>query len=219
MKHYQSRILAYILCTLVLLSGAFLYSKAFAQSSTPNPVVDQAFNSKAATLRMTLNNLLKEHTVLAATTLKSLYKGENTTALQQLMDANQSQLATLVQNGYGTNVRNTFVQLWNAHMQEYKNYTIAEKNHNTAAMNTARQHLATIAGRLGTLLAGDNLSASTITTLMQQHINGTLSFVDEVAKNDPAGEATLMKKGYDQAGIFADSLTRGILFDNLDLFK
>jgi len=193
-------------------------SSTYAQNNS-NQYVTQAFNSKPATFRLTLNALLEEHTVLAVTMLKGIYTGEDTSRLQQLMNTNQSQLAVLVQKAYGNKAASSFNTLWSAHMQEYMNYTSAKRNNDTAGMNNARKNLQTISDKLGTLLQMQDLSANTISTLMMQHVDGTLSFVDAVAKNDMTQQANLMHQGSKQANTFADTMSKGILLDKPQLFK
>lgn len=193
-------------------------SSVSAQNNVSSQYLNQAFQSKAATFRLTLNSLLKEHTVMGATMLEALYKGENTTRLEQLMTDNENKLAAGVQNIYGSSAKDQFTQLWTAHMNEYKNYTIARKNNDTKGMNSARNNLKNIANNLGALFAGQSLSSTTVSALMMDHINGTLNFVDAVASNDATQKANLMKQGYDQAGKFADTLTKGIILDKPQLF-
>src|SRR5690348_13116852 len=104
---------------MVSLSGSAANAKnptVYAQTVSASQFVDQAFNSRAVNFRLSLNNLLKEHTVLAGTMLTSLYKGEDTTRLEQLMNDNENMLADGIQNISGGNARDQFVQLWTAHM-------------------------------------------------------------------------------------------------------
>lgn len=209
---------------LVVLSFGVIAShpsqKLFAQSQTPaNQYINEAFNSKAANLRLTLNNLLHEHTVMAANDLVATYAGEDTTRMDQLMNDNMNQLANLVQNGYGKNTHDTFVTLWMAHMKEYKNYTLASKNNDINAMNTSRNNLQNISNNLGKLFNSTNLPAATVSGLMMDHVNGTLAIVDAIGSNDMTQTSNLMKKGYDQAGKFADTLAKGIILDKPNLFK
>ena len=193
-------------------------ASAYAQNPT-NQYVNEAFNSKAANFRLTLNMLLQEHTILAVTTLKGIYRGEDTTRLQQLMDTNQGQLASLVQQAYGVNAMNTFNELWSEHMKEYINYANAKKNNNTAGMDAARKNLQTTADKIGALLETKNLPATTVSNLMMQHINGTLAYVDAVAANNPTQQANLMQQGYTQAATFGDTIAKGILLDKPQLFQ
>ncbi|MGE5042344.1 MAG: hypothetical protein ACM3IJ_05595 [Candidatus Levyibacteriota bacterium] len=206
--------------TLLLVAlGFMVISTVYAQGTLSNQYVNEAFNSKAANIRLNLNTLLREHTVLGATLLKSLYLGQNTTQLQSLMDANQNELGNLVQTAYGTNAKNSFMALWSAHMKEYRNYTLAKKSNNTVGMNTARKNLQTISTSLGDLFAVNNMAASTIASLMQDHVNGTLAYVDAVAAKNTTAEANGLKQGYDRAGKFADALTMGLILDRPNLFK
>jgi len=200
--------------------GAGTVTSNSSRGDTSNQAINEAFNAKSTAVRLTLNSLLREHAAMGAVTLTALYQGNDTTRLMQLMNNNENQLATLVQNAYGQNAKNTFVQLWTQHMQEYQNYTLARKNNDTTKMNTAKQHLQVIANKFGNLFAssGKNLSAVTVSNLMMAHINGTLGIVDAVASGNATQTANLMKAGYDQAGKFADTLTRGMILDNPNKF-
>ncbi|HVZ66734.1 MAG TPA: hypothetical protein VG917_00560 [Patescibacteria group bacterium] len=208
---------------LVLVSFAALVIGVLAitpstQAAT-NPGIDAAFNSKATNLRVNLNALLHEHTVLGGVTLTALYEGNDTTRLEQLMDANEMKIAALVQSVYGSDKKNKFVKLWTQHMTEYKNYTLAKKDNDTTKMNSAKTNLQKISKDLGTTLASKNLKASTITSLMNDHVNGTLAIVDAVAAGNATDKSNLLKKGFDQAGKFADTLARGIILDHSSMFK
>jgi len=217
MKKTLSYIGIYILVILATV-GITRATVVYAQGPT-NQYVDQAFNSKPTTFRLRLRNLLEQHTVLTVTALKQMYKGEDTSRLEQMMNVNQTQIASLVENAYGKDSATTFNQLWKVHMQEYMNYTNAKKNNDATKMSYARKNLQITADRLGNLLASENLHATTISNLMMEHINGTLSFVDAVAANNTTAQADIMQKGYLQAGQFADTLIKGILMDKPQLFQ
>lgn len=183
-------------------------------SSTNQPIKD-AFDTKATNLRVMMNTLLREHAAFGANTLIALYTGADTSKLEQLMKTNGTELMAVIQNIYGSSTANTFSNLWTKHMEEYKNYTIARKNTDNNGMTTARQHLQAIATDIGNLIAGrsKNLASSDVSSLMMEHINGTLAIVDAVAKGNATSSASLMKTAYDQAGTFADVLTKGMILD------
>lgn len=189
--------------------------------NTNSPGINEAFNSKASNLRLQLNILLHEHTALGALTLTALYEGSDTTQLMQLMKGNQDQLASIVQNVYGKQTHDIFVQLWAQHMTEYENYTLAKKNGDTAKMTTAKQNLQIISNKLGVLFAGSGqqISSSVVTSAMMDHVNGTLSLVDAVSQSDASKSATLTQAGYDQAGVLADVLTRTMILQKPNMFK
>lgn len=168
---------------------------------------------------MELNNLLREHAVLGGTTLINFYDGKDTAQLETLMDENGNKVADFIINVYGTEVGNNFSRLWMNHMQEYKNYTNAKKNNDDSGMDSAKQNLNKIAQDFGTLLASQNLPASTITNLFNEHISGTLALVDAHADDDQTKEANLIKVAYDQAGKMAAEFSTGIISDHPDKFK
>lgn len=189
-------------------------------NTTDSQAINSSFHSNSTSLRLQLNNLLREHAALGAVTLTALYQGADTTHLMQLMNNNQTQLTAVVGQVYGTNVANQFNTLWTQHMKEYENYTLAKKKNDTAKMNQAKKSLQTISQKLGTLFSNssNHLSASTVSSLMQQHINGTLAVVDTVAAKNATGNADALKAGYDQAGQFADVLAQGMILDKPNLF-
>lgn len=199
--------------------GFMVISTVYAQGTLNSQYVNEAFNSKAAIMRLNLNTLLREHTVLSTSMLKAMYADEDTSQVQTLIDNNQNALATLVQSAYGANAENTFVQIWSSQMKEYRNYAAAKKNNNAAVMNTSRKNLQSVAVSMGDLFAINNIASSTVSSLMMDHINGTLLFIDAVASKNPTTEANLLKQGYDQAGKFADALTMGVILDRPNLFK
>lgn len=215
-----------------IITASTVASSAFAQSSYPSPSnapsttvtgsmsesSSAAFSDKSFQLRLNTNALMREHTVMTGEMLAALYLGKNTSRMEQLMNDNTNMMATLLDTYYGAGAKNTFVSLWNQHMQEYKNYTMAAKNNDTTKMNTARKNLQAIATKLGNMFPDKN-NASEVTSMMHDHVNGTLSLVDAIKKNDPTQIANLSKNGYDQAGDFADTITRIILSTKSDSFK
>lgn len=148
-----------LLFGLLFFAGALIVYDVHAATTTKNrpidsQLTDQAFHIKAANLRLNLNMLLRESAAMGAETLEALYKGEDITGFTQVMQNNANQLANSVQNEYGKQAREMFLQLWMAHMTEYQNYTMGRKKDDSAAMSQARQHLQIIASKLGTLLSG-----------------------------------------------------------------
>ena len=220
-----------IITVVVLLAGFILvtffsifssqHAKKVVAQNNSTQEVNTAFQSKSTNLRLQLNVLLKEHTVLGAIMLTSLYKGEDTTRLQQLMDTNTDQLAEIIGNVYGPTMKSQFITLWQQHMQEYNNYTIAKKNNNTAQMNTAKTDLQTIENNLGNSFSNvsKHLSAATVTSLMKEHVTDTIAVVDETAEGDATEKADAIKKGYDQADQFADTLVKGMIQDKPEMFQ
>ncbi len=192
-----------------------------AQENPGAAAAGQAFDSGAANLRLTLNNLLREHTYLNAEFLTALYQNADTSQPQQLLKDNQDQLAALIQNAYGGDIRNRFIDLWSRHMSEYQNYALASRSNQTAKMSAAGQNLDSIADDMGKLFAaaGGNLDAAALADLMREHNNATLAIVDAISHRDTGLAATLTKTSYDQAGRLADTLARGMILDKPNMFN
>jgi len=182
---------------------------------------DAAFDSPAARLRTEMNSLLKEHTVMAGLYLTAMYGDVPADRLVQLMDANRNKIAAIVERNYNTETKDTFLQVWSQHMLEYGNYTRALKEKDTAAMTTARNNLKRISNDMGRLFdsVSNNMTTSEIEGLMNEHVNGTLSLVDAVSQGNATRSANLLKAGYDQAGRFADVMTRAMVMEKPDLYQ
>lgn len=232
MKNTTALIIAVLMFAAGSLVGWTAAQASAASLSTTVPIVgvgggpgpDTAaatLSTPAANTRLLLNSLFREHTVLAGTYLTTLYDGGDTTRLQQQLEANTNTIAGIVESVYGTSVMEGFVTYWRQHLDEYWNYVAASRNDDMADMNTARANLNSIAVNIGNVFdqAGTTLDAETITRHMMDHSNGTLALVDAHADGDTAAKADLLKNGYDQAGIFADSLVHGMVSDVPDRFQ
>lgn len=230
MKYYFYFLIAILFGGIILANNLNLKTNAQTVSSPSgspaNSVTTQQlhlsdvnWNSKSDQLRLKLNILLREHAILGSTALIGIYKGESVSRLKELLSTNSNRLGTVIGTYYGTQTQDQFLKLWEDHMNEYENYTLAKKNNNTQNMEKAKDNLNTIAEELGKLLQGDHLTSDIIAKQMQDHINLTLSVVDETAENDLTELANQMKKGYDQAGVFADTITVGIVLDHPDTFQ
>lgn len=192
------------------------------QTTTGNSqLASGIFDSQVATFRVEFNTLLHEHTVMAGEMVTALYEEKDTSRLTKLMEENQNALAEKVENVYDAETRDRFSDLWTQHIEEYERYTTAKKENDTQAMNEAKENLEKISNDFGELFenAGENLSASTVSSLMREHVSGTLAVVNAVAEDDTTKKANEMKEAYDQAGEFADTLSRGMILDNPNAFN
>lgn len=204
---------------LIMMMGIIVGWKAVQAQSPQNnnsQAVENAFNSDATTLRLSLNTLLKEHAILGGLMLKALYREEDTTRLMELMNDNQAQLEQIVEDAYGEDTRDRFADLWTQHIEEYESYTIAKRDNDEERMNQARENLQAISDEIGALfaLSGNNLSSDDVSASMMEHINRTLNVVDATAENDETQIVNALKGAYDQAGELADILSRGMILDN-----
>lgn len=201
------------------LVGFALASSGRISAATTDEPEKVAFDTKATTLRMDLNTLLREHAAMGAKTLIDLYDRKDTSSQEELMMNNGDLITEQVNTIYGDESGKKFADLWMKHMDEYKNYTTAVVNGDPAGMDSAKTNLDEIANDLGEILGSDALPAEQITALLNEHIIGTLAIVDAHAARNAAEETTLIKASYDQAGKMADSLAQGIINSHQDIFK
>lgn len=188
---------------------------------TNSDVVANTFDSQAVNLRLEFHTLLREHAVLATTTLTAMLRNGDTSRLIELTDDNREKLAQKVEEVYDVSTRDRFVALWNLQTAEYKNFVIAKQNNDEEKMNKARENLQNISDRLGDLFdnAGNSLSSDAVSASMMEQNNRILNVVDPTADNNETEIVNAVKGAYDQAGELADILSRGMIQDNPQLFS
>jgi hypothetical protein len=199
------------------LSG-FIFATARGISAANDEPTQVAFNTKATDLRVELNGLLREHAVMGGKTLMDLYDGKDISAQEKILMTNSDNLKGVIGRVYGQEPSNKFADNWTAHMEEYKNYTLALRNGDQLGQENARQNLEKIAEDLGMLFGSESLPSEQVSALLKEHIGGNLAIVEAHAAADSQKEAMLVKASYDQAGKMADSLTQGITSDRSELF-
>lgn len=201
--------------------GGNLPSRGIGGAPAPEGDVNAAVNSKAANLRLQLNDLLKEHTVLTSTHLQEVFDGKNISTTKTVLDDNSQNIAGTIGSVYGGDVQNNFLKMWNNHLDQYKNYTLALKNNDTSGKNQLRNDLIQTSKTMEQLLnqLDSNILANEISNLMSTHIDLTLSIIEEYANKNDEQRVNTMKQAYDQAGQLADSLTQFILNTKPEMFQ
>ena len=145
----------------MLMVGAvigFVLGNSDKSLATMSPDNTPQVSSSASALTLNMNTLFREHAVLGALTLTSMYDGKDTSELENLLNINGSQITSQVKSIYGGDVSGKFSTLWKNHMEEYMNYSNAKKNGDEAGMQSAKNNLSQISDDLGKLLESKNLS-------------------------------------------------------------
>ena len=100
-----------------------------------------AASSKALQLRITLDELLGEHALLAIqATQRGFAGGADFPALAKQLDANSVAISKAIGSVYGSAAANTFLNgknLWRAHITDFVNYTIATAKKDPAGQKKA----------------------------------------------------------------------------------
>ncbi len=100
-----------------------------------------AASSKALQLRVTLDELLGEHALLAIqATQRGFAGGADFPALAKQLDANSVAISKAIGSVYGSAAANTFLNgknLWRAHITDFVNYTVATAKNDPAGQKKA----------------------------------------------------------------------------------
>lgn len=157
--------------------------------------------------RAKLHKLLQEHSAVGAIHLQDLYDGEDTDDTMEQMNRNANELNALLIEISGQE-NSELLPLWTRHMEEYESYTLAKRDGDEEQAEQVRENLETTALEFGQIINSmlSDVSEEDATNAMQEHINLTLSIVDEHAEDDDAAKAVQMTKASAQAASFAETL-------------
>jgi hypothetical protein len=112
----------------------------------------------ASDLRVTLDNLLGEHAVLAMNATDAGYsRAKNFSAIAARLDENSVALSKAIASLYGKKAGNTFLNgqyMWRAHIGFFVDYTLALAKHDKAGQTRAVNNLKKYALKFGAFLAG-----------------------------------------------------------------
>ncbi len=172
-------------------------------------------------LLLGLNNLLREHGVLAVNHLQAVYEGKDTLPTGQSLDENGKRIADVVASLYGQENRQKFLDMWNMHINEYVSYTQGLKDQDQNRMDLAKDNLSNLALQMGDEFnkLDPNLSSDGVTNLTNEHVALTLGIIDAYASGDQAQMVSKIKQAADQATKFAEFLTQAIMSSRPESFR
>lgn len=207
----------------LLIGGVIGYVVADGSEMSNNNETEQttATDTAAADLRVSLNNALREHVSLGATTLRAVFDGsENAEALVGTLDENSVEVAGLVGSVYGDEAEQQFLDLWRQHINFFANYTTAAKNGNQEGMDQALQDLAGYSDEASTFFANanENLPKDAVQPLLAEHRDLVIEAVNEYGAGDLEASYDAEQRARDQVGEIANALAAGIVAQNPDNF-
>jgi len=128
-------------------SGALRPSSARHDGMQMSQMSQMRSATTAAELRVTLDNLLGEHALLAIWATQAGYSGQkNFPALAGQLDRNSVAISKAIASVYGTAAGNQFLNgknLWRAHIRYFVDYTTALAKKDTAGQKKAVANLMT----------------------------------------------------------------------------
>ncbi len=180
-----------------------------APTIVPTPTIESESD-----LRVALNNLLQEHTLLAGMAADALV-GNRQPAAQAaatVLDANSQELAGLVGSFYGTDQQQQFLQLWRRHIADYAQYAQATTVGDEASKDAARQDLNGFVQDFDNFFssANPNIAPGSLVQPMSMHTMGTLQVIDALGAKDYMTAFTMGKAGAEMAAQMGDPLSVAI---------
>jgi hypothetical protein len=154
----------------------------------------------AADVRVTLDNLLGEHAVLAMNATNAGISGSKSfPAIAKQLDKNSVALSKAIASFYGKEAGNTFLNgkfMWRDHIKFFVDYTVALAKHNKAGQTKAVNNLKKYTQKFGAFLAGaTELPTSAVQNDLLGHVLELKQQLDLYAK----GKYAQANKSYDQA--------------------
>ncbi len=184
--------------------------------------------TKAAGLRVVLNNLETEHVELAAAATRAGFDGDpQFAAAAAALDKNSNALADAVGSVYGAEARTKFYEIWASHIGFFVDYTVAAKKGDQAGMAKAVANLGGYVEAISDFLskANPNLPKEAVAQLVGEHVGLLKSAVDKHGANDYAGSyeaesqaRTQISTGLNGKPGIADTLAGAIVKQNASKF-
>ena len=184
--------------------------------SETNPKTD----TKAADLRVTLNNALSEHIELAAPTLRGAFDGsKDFEGAQKALDQNTVAIASAVDSVYpGT--KDDFLKLWRDHIGFFADYTLAAKAGDQAGMQKAKDDLNGYSDKASTFFseANPNLPKAALQEGLKTHLNQVIGIVDAYGAGDYEKSYAMQREADMHMQMFGDTLSGAIVKQSPDKF-
>lgn len=179
--------------------------------------------TEAADLRVALNNLLTEHTALAASATLGALSGNTAEfrAAAAALDANSNDIIRAVGSVYGADAQRAFDPLWKKHIGFVVDYTTGLATNNRAKQDRAVQDLLAYTQELAAFLnsATRTLPTDAVAGLVREHVLTLKEVIDaQKAGNQPA-VYTHLRKAMGHMQMLADPLAEAIVKQFPDRYR
>lgn len=184
------------------------------------PIASNSTNTSAnitpttESLNNTLVTLGIDHMTLTDQAVDAALDGSpDASALEAALYANGNSIGTAVGSVYGSAAATKFDAVWKIHLDQFVAYAVADKEGNTAAMQTALNTIQTqYTVPLSQFLAGanPNLPEATLQTDLSQHVAMTAQMIDDHVKGNYTAEASELNQGNTMITAIFSTLAGGI---------
>lgn len=169
--------------------------------------------SPAGDLRLTLDRLLGEHTVLAVTAMRAgVSEAADQEAARDALDANTDDLAAAIGSIYGGAAGDAFVDVWSTHTDAYLDYVTSTLDGDTDGQQAAIDSLAEYRTEFSDFLADANpeLSEAALRDLLAHHTAQLVDQVDAFAAGDYEQAYGIAREAFAHAFDIGDALALAI---------
>lgn len=139
MKNLRTSLALLAVLALAVATAAFAHGNSSSSQMSMHTQSKSAIS--AADLRVTLDNLLGEHALLAIWATQAGYSGgKNFPALAAQLDKNSVAISNAIASVYGAPAGKQFLNgknLWRAHIKDFVDYTVALAKHDKAGQKQA----------------------------------------------------------------------------------
>lgn len=221
----KHKIASVLLVAGLLVGGGVGYAVGMNNEETSNEqsssVSAPTTDTKAAGLRVVLNNLEAQHVDLASAATRAGFDGNaNFTATAGALDNNSVAISKAIGSVYGAEAEAKFLEIWRSHITFFVNYTVAAKGGDQAGMDKAVSDLNGYVSAISDLLGGaTGLPKDAVASLITEHVGLLKTAVDKHGAGDFAGSYAAQQEARDQITTkIADTLAGAIVKQSPDKF-
>ena len=180
-------------------------------------------DTPAADLRVALNQLLREHVVLATDATGAALGGRQAEfeAAVATLDQNSVDIANAVGSVYGQGAGDAFLPLWRRHIGMFVDYTQGLAANDQAAQQKAVSDLIGYTEDFGAFMnsANPNLPQDAVADLVEEHVLTLKAVTDAQAAGDEAAQYQALREAYAHMEMIALALAEGIVQQFPDRFS
>lgn len=212
----KSMMLVVALVIGVLVGGGIGYASGNKKDNAKmqNSASASSTTTKAAGLRVVLNNLEAQHVDLASAATRAGFDGSPMfEASAGALDQNSVALSKTIGSVYGAGAESKFLEIWRSHITFFVNYTVAAKKGDKAGMDKAVSDLNGYVSAISELLGGaTGLPKQAVASLITEHVGLLKTAVDKHGAGDYAGSYAAQQEARDQiTSKIADTLAGAIV--------
>ena len=178
--------------------------------------VGQAPTAAAANLRVKLDRLLGEHTLLAITaTQRGLQGGKDFPALGKSLDRNSVQLANTIGSVFGKAAGNQFLNgkfMWRDHIEFFVDYTVAKAKNDRAGQQRAVRNLTVYIATFSSFLSkATGLPLAAVRASITEHVMQLKGQLDAFASGNYTRSYAITREAYAHMFMTGDTLAGAIV--------